>query len=572
MLHPASTSAFPSCNCRANECPAIAPLPSRFKIGTNNKKYLDAHDGKVFCHLPPRVTTSPNAPTILRPFVYENKPVQCHADGRYGYVDIYQWPQMFCEEYPWGVAYPMKGMYWETDPLAHLWWMPMYADFVPLADTTLVIGFLSQEKCNELNKVQDIVKNCYALYKKSKVPKRNPCDQAVAEFQRSAMGCFAYFDYHQMILPSVQTPVFPYPEYNPYWLGAFTCDPGILETLFWAGIPVWLIRHKDTVTTNTSLLAKVVPREPDVVLAMFTDPIKHFARPFPVCYMGPSNYQHSLACRRFLRQDQMETWQVTPTNAAGTSTAGPLMAEGQSNSAISPLSNLLTEPQLRDRWIEVDHSLLPPKQNGWAAVLQKASRDETHVTHWLPAGYRYPELTVFANVGAPASRKRYLANWLALRPTCQLGDTTTTTRAGVKKAEAQAFFADALGDVPDGASMWAGDTTIVSLADPPLPLVHAILWELAELLFRSDLLTLNKALVPQLWDAPIREAQYLAIFSSEVIGGTWDTPLPQQHQGLFWGTLSNPRALDFADAFQLLLSAWPSVPRGIEEPLLVTMP
>jgi hypothetical protein len=138
---------------------------------------LDAHDGKVFCHLHPRVTTSPNAPTILRPFVYENKPVQCHADGRYGYVDIYQWPQMFCEEYPWGVAYPMKGMYWETDPLAHLWWMPMYADFVPLADTTLVIGFLSQEKCNELNKVQDIIKNCYALYKKSKVPKRNPCDQ-----------------------------------------------------------------------------------------------------------------------------------------------------------------------------------------------------------------------------------------------------------------------------------------------------------------------------------------------------------------------------------------------------------
>lgn len=265
---------------------------------------------------------------------------------------------------------------------------------------------------------------------------------------------------------------------------------------------------------------------------------------------------------------------------------------------------MLTEPQLRDRWVEVDHSLLPPKQNGWAAALQKASRDETRVTHRLPAGYRYPEPTVFANVGAPASRKRYLANWLALRPTwlariaaeptvlptppmwrmflnSQPGDTTSTTRAGAKKAEARAFFADALGDVPDGASTWAGDATvgfrgtavqIASLADPPLPLVHAVLWELAELSFRSDLLALDKALVPQLWDAPIREAQYLAVFSSEVIGGTWDTPLPQQHQGLFWGALSNPRALDFADAFRLLLSAWPSAPRGIEEPLLVTIP
>ncbi|KIJ07844.1 hypothetical protein PAXINDRAFT_18991 [Paxillus involutus ATCC 200175] len=105
-----------------------------------------------------------------------------------------------------------------------------------------------------------------------------------------------------------------------------------------------------------------------------------------------------------------------------------------------------------------------------------------------------------------------------------------------------------------------------------LPLVHAILWELAELSFRSDLLALDKALVPQLWDAPTRKAQYLVVFSSEVIGGMWDTPLPQQHQGLFWGTLSNLRALDFADAFRLLLSAWPSAPRGIEEPLLVTIP
>ncbi|KIJ14193.1 hypothetical protein PAXINDRAFT_12848 [Paxillus involutus ATCC 200175] len=130
----------------------------------------------------------------------------------------------------------------------------------------------------------------------------------------------------------------------------------------------------------------------------------------------------------------------------------------------------------------------------------------------------------------------------------QLGDTTSTTRAGAKKAKAQAFFANALGDVPDGASTWA------------------------ELSFWSDLLALDKALIPQLWDAPIREAQYLAVFSLEVIGGTWDTPLPQQHQGLFWGALSNLRALDFVDAFQLLLSAWPSAPQGIEEPLLVTIP
>ncbi|KIJ07666.1 hypothetical protein PAXINDRAFT_19162 [Paxillus involutus ATCC 200175] len=639
MSHPASTSAAHAAEPEPStsslhatavktNAPAVAPLPSRFKIGTNHKKYLDAHDGKVFCHIPPRVITSPNAPSIPRPFIYENEPVQCRADGRYGYVNIYQWPQMFCEEYPWGVVYPVKGMYWETDPLARLWWTPMYADFVPLADTTLVVSFLSQEKRNKLNKVQDVIKNRYMLYKKSKVPECNPRDQgerimlimrnnynhldrfpltwhdiitAVAEFQRSVMECFTYFNYHQMILPSVQTPVFPYPEYNPYWLGAFTCNPGVAETLFRAGVPVWLIRHKDTVTANTSLLAKVVPREPEVVLAMFTDPVKHFARPFPVRYVGPSNYKCSLACRRFLRQDQMEMWQVTPTNAAG----HPLQGHRWQVPPRQELSLRRIAKQSVNRGPIKKHRI-PIVQLADRAPTerQKASRDETCVTHRLPAGYRYPELTVFANVGAPASRKRYLANWLALRPmwlariaaeptalptppmwhmflNSQPGDTTSTTRAGAKKAEAWAFFADALGDVPDGASTWAGDATvgfrgtavqIASLADPPLPLIHAVLWELAELSFRSDLLTLDKALVPQLWDAPIREAQYLAIFSSEVIGGMWDTPLPQQHQGLFWGALSNPRALDFADAFRLLLSAWPSAPQGIEEPLLVTIP
>ncbi|KAF8833767.1 hypothetical protein BDN67DRAFT_985805 [Paxillus ammoniavirescens] len=538
---------------------------------------------------------------------------------------------MFCEEYLWGVAYPIRGMYWEMDPLVCLWWMPTYADFVPLPDTTLVVGFISQEKHNNLGKVQEVVKNRYTVYKRSKVPERNPRDQgerimlimrnnynhldrfpltwhdiitAVMEFQCSAMECLAYFDYHQNILPSVQTPVFPYPDYNPYWMGVFTYDPGIAETLFHASVPVWLIRHEGTVTSSTSLLAKVMPREPDMVLAMFTDPIKHFARPFPVCYVGPSNYERALTCQRFLRQDQMETWQATLTTAAGTSTAGPSMAgpssagpqsgpdwkgkrKQRANQTVPypPSSNLLTESHLRDRWIEVDHSLLPPKQNGWASALQKASRDEKRITHQLAPRYRYPEPTVFANVGAPASCKRYLANWLALRPAwfaritaeptvlptppmwysvlnSQPGDAASTTKVGIKKAEARAFFANALGDVPDGASTWAGDATvgfhgtavqIVSLADPPLPLVHAILWELAELSFQSDLLALNKALVPQLWEAPTRQAQYSAIFSSE-------------------GALNNPRALGFADAFRFLLSGWPSAPRGIEEPLLVSTP
>ncbi|KAF8833504.1 hypothetical protein BDN67DRAFT_1017479 [Paxillus ammoniavirescens] len=394
-----STSALQPTAMKTN-APAITPITLHFKIGTNHRKYLDTHDGKIFCHLPPQVITSPNAPTILRPFVYEDKPVQCCADSCYGYANIYQWPQMFCEEYPWGV-------------------MPTYANFVPLPDTTPVIGFISQEKHNDLRKVQEVVKNCYTMYKRSKVPECNPCNlgkqimlimrnnynhldrfpltwcdiiTAVTEFQCSAMECLAYFNHHQNILPSIQTPAFPYPNYNPYWMEVFTCNPGITETLFHTGISIWLIRHEDTVTSSTSLLAKVVPWEPDVVLAI------------------------------------------------------------------------------------------------------------------------------------------------------QPGDTVSATKVRIKKVEARAFFADPLGGVPGMASTWAGGATvgfhrttvhIASLTNPPLPLIHVILWELAQLSFHSDILALDKALVPQLWEAPTHQAQYSVIFSSEIIGGTWDTPLPQQHEGLF---------------------------------------
>ncbi|KIJ59574.1 hypothetical protein HYDPIDRAFT_33102 [Hydnomerulius pinastri MD-312] len=145
------------------------------------------------------------------------------------------------------------------------------------------------------------------------------------------------------------------------------------------------------------------------------------------------------------------------------------------------------------------------------------------------------------------------------------------------------MFGGALGDVPAGASTWAGDRTvgfrgtavqISSLADPSLPLVRAILWELAELSFRSDLLAVDKAIILQLWDenSAEREATYNAIFPSEVVGGTWDAPLPTSHVGLFIGRFSDPAVIGYANAFQRLMSVWPDAPVWFSEPLVVSMP
>ncbi|KAF9236949.1 hypothetical protein BU15DRAFT_49390, partial [Melanogaster broomeanus] len=152
----------------------------------------------------------------------------------------------------------------------------------------------------------------------------------------------------------------------------------------------------------------------------------------------------------------------------------------------------------------------------------------------MNTGYHFPEPAVFAVVLVSETRKRYLANWLALRPlwlgrianqphlpvpgpkvwraflnstpsaVTSPSRSSVTTFSGGAKQDVVEFFEDNLLEM-GMASTWAGDVSvdfrgkiikITSLADPPLDLVHSILWELAELSLRYDLLILDKFLVP----------------------------------------------------------------------------
>ena len=45
---------------------------------------------------------------------------------------------------------------------------------------------------------------------------------SVATFQCSVMECLAYMDFYEIIVPCLQNAVWPYPEHNQLWMGAFT--------------------------------------------------------------------------------------------------------------------------------------------------------------------------------------------------------------------------------------------------------------------------------------------------------------------------------------------------------------
>jgi hypothetical protein len=191
----------------------------------------------------------------------------------------------------------------------------------------------------------------------------------------------------------------------------------------------------------------------------------------------------------------------------------------------------------RDKWVDLQHLLLPPHHPDWANALEKGGKPLT--PRIMGAGYLLPEPAVFASVQSPESRKQFFANWLLLCPlwfghvladpsmvppspkiwrgflNSKLSANTSASSSMARTIAVQSgvtsFFGGLLPELGD-ASTWAGDNTVTfqnhaitisSLANPPLQVSQAILWELSERSFHFELLTLNKNLVPQVWeDAP----------------------------------------------------------------------
>lgn len=100
---------------------------------------------------------------------------------------------------------------------------------------------------------------------------------------------------------------------------------------------------------------------------------------------------------------------------------------------------------------------------------------------------------------------------------------------------------------------------IASLANPPVHIVRAILWELYKIGFRYELCALDRAVVPHLWDNQRRA--HLSLLECVFLATSgllmWSEPLPSKSGDLGFSDL-------FADnmtvlrSFCNLISAWPS--------------
>ncbi|KAF9234577.1 hypothetical protein BU15DRAFT_65573 [Melanogaster broomeanus] len=577
---------------------------------------FDAHDARVLCHIPPRVITSPNNDWVPQPFMFEDTPVQAHANA------------------------VKRNFNFADEPLAAVWYTPSYDDFPHKLDALAKLMDLVKVRVNtykngkhHLQAGDQSIKMVQSLHVTFNHLNRFPLTYrdivtSVTEFQHGVLEFHAYCDYYAFILPCIERPQFPFPAVNTQWMGAFTEGVQVAEALFRAGVPMWYVCPEASVTSSTIIEAIVTPTQPDhIVLAAFCDPIKKFAKPFPVRYVGPAGVERETASRHFNTESKMEAYKILvgedapsegghpwPRNiATPRNITGDAARIGQRvPDHVNPSQGSGSGSGPRNKWVDLDHQLLPPHHVTWSTALDHVTKDEKGVkSQRMNAGYRFPEPVVFAVVLVSDSRKQYLANWLALRPlwlgrianqphlpvpgpkvwhaflnstlAAATPSTATSSTAIITlsmecKSAAVQFFGEHLADMGT-ASTWAGDISInfrgntiklATLADPPLQLIQGILWELAELSFRYDLLTLDKFLIPQLWaDSPHeRQVAYDSVFPSEVVGGTWDAPLPTESVGLCHSDIRADHFLPFINAFRTLMSHWPSAPALMGQPLL----
>ncbi|KIO02230.1 hypothetical protein M404DRAFT_70291, partial [Pisolithus tinctorius Marx 270] len=89
------------------------------------------------------VITSPNVDFVLELYIFEEVDLCLRADGWFGLVDCFQWPQTYEKNYEYAVCIPRKN----TVPTLNIaWFTPTSVDFVLPLGSVYLVGMLEETK------------------------------------------------------------------------------------------------------------------------------------------------------------------------------------------------------------------------------------------------------------------------------------------------------------------------------------------------------------------------------------------------------------------------------------------
>ncbi|KAF8065224.1 hypothetical protein FPV67DRAFT_1671500 [Lyophyllum atratum] len=297
--------------------------------------------------------TSPNVewvPRVLRDVAVISR----KADGRFGYHDRSNWPQICCEGWEWMACIPRRPKD-PNDPLSVLWWTPALEDFVPVDDTGIDLGHLRPEKITPLANWMSHLQTetheyllthsdlrmaalrtatCHAFARINVCPMtRRDTIEYVAEFEGLALDLLASLDMARIYWPRLTwteeacraVPV------AHHLMGVVTEQPEVVQKMFTMGLPVYFLRASNTLDEDMSIRNVDYPcTSRDVV----TEPYQ--PNPFPVLgRIGPGvarqQMMQRLGCQYIMGQAAGNAGHVTSlagtTSHLGTLT-GPLKVSG----------------------------------------------------------------------------------------------------------------------------------------------------------------------------------------------------------------------------------------------------
>lgn len=304
-----------------------------------------------------------------------------------------------------------------------------------------------------------------------------------------------------------------------------------------------------------------------------------------------------------LTQNILQDAQPHKVRAQGSKKSKKSKKQKETNSRpIAPNAN-------RDKWVDVQSSLVPPAVPVWVRAMANTDKSPTRIRTDVPhleRGYAYPDPNSLAGLSFE-QQARKLCTWLSLRPAiyskayvdagkrpptangaawrCVLTlDSSTvlplepwgtavvdreTKAAKVKRAVQELFGAEIAASLqgPAATVYWheaALQCQQDAIVDLDRNIVKQIIWELFEHNFRFELYSLDLAAAPakhaEVEHAVARKEDIKNIWSGQKLV-IWDDPFPRYNSDFQGETLHNrTHALDH---LRRLMESWPNPPSAI---------
>ncbi|PBK80168.1 hypothetical protein ARMGADRAFT_1092468 [Armillaria gallica] len=453
----------------------------------NELQGWDGRCGTLYNQLDDLLITTPNASTIWAPPLGAKRVVKMYKDYRYGDDDLCSWPQIL----------PRHAEFEECDVSClirgpGLWNRIQCKAFQLACDQVIQTSLTCRIKDDRHVKVLRSLLQMFLQHVKALPLTFERLRLCVAEMQRVALELRAYIEYHTTFTPRIHSPSSIVWKAKSDLMGAFTTSTLTAQEFHKAGIPVWLLRSV-SVVPFTRIDEVVQVQEHDTRLNL---------RPCPLClrevYVGPAS-------------NEEKNWAIKTFTCSHFSSPNPFFWTPGIPPSVEGVSNVSPSERYKPyKHQGVEHCLLPPLLAAWREALFAVNTSPEHAQ--VPtAGYAFPRPELFVTVQsifallAPPFNPPLLPHqtWqTVLQFDWLLESSSDAPGSGVvndheaKRCERASMFLKGCKEEITIVTPSCHDPTWVGKHIPDLDDddIQAILWELAEVGFRMELMSLDARL------------------------------------------------------------------------------